>query len=126
MSNQSKFTEEELLFFRDLLTKKKSEALTLIGNYELQLVELSENGKDENSLENSGFMQQKEYLSNATDRSKKHLLHIENALLRIKNGIYGFCAETQERIDIDRLKAVPTTTLSLKGKRIREIKSGRV
>ncbi len=54
------------------------------------------------------------------DRLRAQLLEIELALARIENGMYGICEETQEPIEIERLLAVPWTTLSLEGAEIRE------
>jgi RNA polymerase-binding transcription factor DksA len=54
-------------------------------------------------------------------RLVKHNQMVENALRRVDNNVYGVCVETGNLISAERLRAVPTTTLSLEGKRIREI-----
>lgn len=38
---------------------------------------------------------------------------IEAALLRVKNGTYGFCTNCGKMIDTDRLAVLPTATLCL-------------
>lgn len=48
------------------------------------------------------------------ERARKLIAKIDNALLRIKNGTYGFCEETGEPIDLKRLEVRPNATLSLK------------
>jgi DnaK suppressor protein len=54
------------------------------------------------------------------DRIKTQLLEIEYALMRIENGTYGICEETEEKIETERLLAIPWTTLSIEGAELRE------
>ena len=54
------------------------------------------------------------------DRLRSQLLEIESALARIENGSYGICEETEEPIEIERLRAIPWTRLSIEGAEIRE------
>lgn len=57
---------------------------------------------------------------NMTDRLRNQLMEIESALARIENGTFGFCEETEEIIEPERLKAIPWTRLSIEGAEIRE------
>ncbi len=54
------------------------------------------------------------------DRLRTQLLEIEMALARIENGKYGICEETEEKIEPERLRAIPWTRLSIEGAEIRE------
>ena len=56
------------------------------------------------------------------DRERKLLKKIEQALVLIDNGEYGWCEETGEPIGIGRLLARPTATLSLEAQQRREMK----
>ena len=47
------------------------------------------------------------------DRERKLLQKIEAALRRIDDGSYGYCAETDEPINLRRLEARPIASLSL-------------
>jgi DnaK suppressor protein len=47
------------------------------------------------------------------DRERKLISKIDAALLRIEDGTYGFCEESDEPIGIRRLEARPIATLSL-------------
>jgi len=47
------------------------------------------------------------------DRERKLLSKIEQALDRIKEGTYGFCAETGQPIGLKRLEARPVATLCI-------------
>ncbi len=53
-------------------------------------------------------------------RLRTQLLEIEMALARIENGKYGVCEETDEKIEPERLRAIPWTRLSIEGAEIRE------
>ncbi len=47
------------------------------------------------------------------DRERKLISKIDSALMRIEDGAYGYCEETDEPIGIRRLEARPIATLSL-------------
>jgi DnaK suppressor protein len=57
---------------------------------------------------------------NMTDRLRNQLLEIESALGRIENGTFGYCEETEELIEAERLRAIPWTRLSIEGAEMRE------
>lgn len=56
------------------------------------------------------------------DRERKLLKKIEQSIMRIDAGDYGFCDETGEPIGVGRLLARPTATLSLEAQQRRELK----
>ena len=56
------------------------------------------------------------------DRERKLLKKIEQSILRIDTGDYGYCDETGESIGVGRLLARPTATLSLEAQQRRELK----
>jgi len=47
------------------------------------------------------------------DRERKLISKIDEALMRLEDGSYGYCEETAEPIGIRRLEARPIATLSL-------------
>ena len=49
----------------------------------------------------------------ALNRSRKLISKINSALRRLKDGTYGYCAETSEPIGLKRLMARPVATLSI-------------
>jgi DnaK suppressor protein len=49
----------------------------------------------------------------ALNRSRKLISKINSALLRLKDGTYGFCEDTGEPIGLKRLMARPVATLSI-------------
>ena len=60
------------------------------------------------------------------DRERKLIVKIDEALIRIENGSYGFCEETGEPIGIKRLEARPVATLSLEAQEMHEKKEKKI
>ncbi len=56
------------------------------------------------------------------DRERKLISKIDEALLRIEDGSYGYCEETGEPISVGRLDARPIATLSLEAQERHERK----
>jgi DnaK suppressor protein len=56
------------------------------------------------------------------DRERKLLKKIQQSILRIDSGDYGYCEETGDPIGVPRLLARPTATLSLEAQERREMK----
>ena len=56
------------------------------------------------------------------DRTRKLIKKIDEAILRIEDGEYGYCEETGDEISIPRLKARPNATLSLEAQERHERK----
>ncbi len=53
-------------------------------------------------------------------RAAALLVQIEQALARLENGTYGLCEDTGKPIDLRRLEAQPTATLSTEAQAARE------
>lgn len=60
------------------------------------------------------------YELRSKDRARKLIAKIDGALHRLYEGTYGYCQETGEKIDIERLIARPVATLSLKAQEAHE------
>jgi DnaK suppressor protein len=56
------------------------------------------------------------------DRERKLLKKIQQSIVRIDSGEYGWCEETGEAIGIPRLLARPTATLSIEAQQRRELR----
>jgi DnaK suppressor protein len=56
------------------------------------------------------------------DRERKLLKKVEQSLLSIESGDYGWCEETGEPIGVPRLLARPTANLSLEAQERRELR----
>ncbi|MEM7073071.1 MAG: RNA polymerase-binding protein DksA, partial [Pseudomonadota bacterium] len=57
-----------------------------------------------------------------SDRERKLIAKIDQALERIERGTYGYCTATGEPIAIQRLEARPVATLSLEAQKLHEQK----
>jgi DnaK suppressor protein len=56
------------------------------------------------------------------DRERKLMKKIDETLMRIEDGSYGWCEETGDPIGLPRLLARPTATLSIEAQQRRELK----
>ncbi len=115
-----RYSQKELTLFKSKLLAMKEVDLSQLSLINKQINNLSENGNDDNGFNATNYFIEIESLLVKKSRIKKHIHFIDNALMRIEKGIYGVCAETGLLIDKKRLLAVPTTTLSMEGKKIRE------
>jgi DnaK suppressor protein len=59
----------------------------------------------------------------ARDRERKVILAIDQALQRLTDGEYGYCAETGEKIGIRRLEARPIATLCVEAQERLELRT---
>ena len=108
---------EQLKFFKNLLTKQKKELMIAIDNAKRNLSE-SERNTDPNDIATSQEMQQLYLLT--VDRQSKLLRKVNQSIRLIDNGEYGYCEVTSDPIGLERLLARPTATLSIQAKEIQE------
>jgi DnaK suppressor protein len=54
------------------------------------------------------------------DRERKLIRKIDEALMRVDDGSYGYCLETGEEIGVKRLEARPVATLTIEAQERRE------
>ncbi len=115
--NKIRYSDEELEEFRVLIEKKIKKAERQIEFYQTQIDELT-NGPDGHikGLDDGISTTESEHIMQMLARAKKYLSHLEKALLRIDNKVYGICRITGKLISKERLKAVPHATLSIEAK----------
>ncbi len=78
------------------------------------LLSLREGGLNEPDIADRASTETNRALELRTrDRARKLIAKIDEALLRIEDGTYGYCLETHEPIGISRLEARPIATLSI-------------
>ena len=99
------------------LLQTKSDVLNRVQSARDEIV-TEEKGGDEGD-QTVRALQEAEFLS-MNERLRKQLVEIEMALARINSGTYGYCEETEEEIEEERLMAIPWTRLSIEGAEIRE------
>lgn len=103
---------------RHKLLQSKQDILNRVKEARLNLDQNVEKGGDEGD-QTVRVLAEQEFLS-MHERLRSQLMEIESALARIESGAYGYCEETDEAIEPERLRAIPWTRLSIEGAEIRE------
>ena len=90
------------------VTKKR------IAELELSLLHLQQKSLSEPDIADRASLKTDHSLELRThDRERKLISKIDDALLRLEDGSYGYCEETNEPISLRRLEARPIATLSI-------------
>ena len=98
-------------YFRRKLLRWRTD---LLRDADGTLASLSEGGIHESDITDRASVETDRALELRTrDRARKLVSKIDQALMRIENGTYGYCEETGEPISLRRLEARPIATLSV-------------
>ena len=101
----------QLEYFRQKLLRWRAE---LLAESTETLAHLKEESLAEPDVTDRASLETERSIELRTrDRERKLISKIDAALLRIEDGCYGYCEETDEPIGIRRLEARPIATLSL-------------
>ena len=104
-----------------LLTEKAN----LLNRYHQNRIEFQNRDDAGDEMDQSVRLLAEKSFVSTQDRIRKTLFEIESALERIQKNIYGFCEETSQPIEEDRLLAIPWTRLSIEGAELLESLSKR-
>ncbi len=119
-AEKTRYSDEELEEFKALIEKKLAKARNQLEFYMSQLAEMADNPDSKvKGLDDGIGTAENEQLTSLAARQKKHIQHLENALIRIQNKVYGVCRVTGKLIAKERLRAVPHATLSIEAKQNR-------
>lgn len=114
---KTRYSKPELDEFKSLINKKLARANEQLHFFQSQLDDLIDNPDAKlKGLDDAVGVAETEHLTNSVNRLKKHINHLENALIRIENSVYGVCRATGKLISKERLRAVPHATLSIEAK----------
>jgi RNA polymerase-binding protein DksA len=117
---KTRYSDAELEEFRILIEGKLEKARQELNFYKEQLKEIAENPDTKvKSLDDGVSSMESERLFDLAGRQEKLIKHLENALIRIQNKVYGVCRETGRLIAKERLRAVPHATLCIEAKKSR-------
>ena len=98
-------------YFRQKLLRWRAD---LLKEADGTLASLSEGGIHEADITDRASVETDRALELRTrDRARKLISKIDQALVRIDNGSYGYCDETGEPIGVRRLEARPIATMSI-------------
>ena len=104
--------EKHKAYFKKKLNEWKSEIIKT-NNEALYNGSLDDNSVSADIVDQASSYTDKTVEMKAINRQIKLISKIDQALNRIKNGTYGFCAETGEPIGIKRLIARPVAELCI-------------
>jgi DnaK suppressor protein len=110
--------KEQLEHFRNILFTWKRDLMVEVDRTVLHMKDEAANFPDPNdrATQESEFSLE----LRTRDRERKLIRKIEEALMRIEDGSYGYCLETGEEIGIKRLEARPVATLCVEAQERRE------
>ena len=104
--------EKHKAYFKKKLNEWKSEIIKT-NNEALYNGSLDDNSVSADIVDQASSYTDKTVEMKAINRQIKLISKIDQALTRIKDGTYGFCAETGEPIGIKRLIARPVAELCI-------------
>ena len=104
--------DKHLSFFKIKLTEWKKE-LVKANNEALYNGSMDDNSVSADVVDQASSYTDKAVEMKAINRQIKLILKIDQALLRVRGGTYGFCAETAEPIGLKRLMARPVAVLCI-------------
>lgn len=125
LDNQNKsispFNDDELEYFRQIILKKRRDAIKELETLKSKLHDGRENGSDESAYSThvadmGTEVQEQEKMYILCTRLEKFIKYLDKALHRIDNKTYGICKKTGNKISKGRLEAVPHTQLSIEAK----------
>ena len=125
MADKTRYTDEELEEFRQIINEKLRLARLDYEDMMKQLTTANSNDVVDTSptykaLEEGSTGQTKEELVQMAQRQQKFIVALEAALMRIDNKTYGIDRLTGELIPKERLRIVPHATLSVASKNARK------
>ena len=114
---KTRYSDDELRDFEQIIDKKLEKSRQELDFYMSQLSEMADNQDSKvKGLDDGIGTAENERLTTMAARVRKHMQHLENAKIRIKNKVYGICRVTGKLISKERLRAVPHATLSIEAK----------
>ncbi len=121
MGEKNRYSDEELMEFRELIMSKLDKAQKDYEMYKNSITQSDGNDISDTSptfkvLEEGAATLSKEEAGKLAQRQLKFIQHLQAALIRIENKTFGICRETGKLISKERLRAVPHATLSIDAK----------
>jgi DnaK suppressor protein len=114
------FSDEELEEFRELIMKKRAEAIDDIESMRAQIEDSREHESDSaysfHMADAGTDAMEREKLYLMVSRQQKFVGYLDRALERIDSKTYGICKVTGKPIQKERLRAVPHTEISIEAK----------
>lgn len=106
---------------KEKLIEAKMDLLNRLVEIKRNFITISEDKGGDEGDQTLRILNEKQNLTNH-QRVLQMLVDIEHALKKIESGKFGICEETEEPIEIERLRSLPWTRLSIEGAELRESK----
>ncbi|MES2024547.1 MAG: RNA polymerase-binding protein DksA [Pseudomonadota bacterium] len=119
MGEKDYMNEAQLEFFRNRLKQLEKD---LLKNADETTEHLRETVLVPDPADRATIEEEHALELRTRDRERKLLKKVQQSLVSIDSGEYGWCEETGEPIGVPRLLARPTATLSLEAQQRRELK----
>jgi DnaK suppressor protein len=119
MPDDEYMSAPQLRFFRKRLQQMESE---ILSNADSTVEHLHENVIVPDPADRATIEEEHALELRTRDRERKLLKKVQQSIVAIDNGEYGWCEETGDPIGIGRLLARPTATLSLEAQQRRELR----
>jgi RNA polymerase-binding transcription factor DksA len=121
MAEKTRYSDEELNEFRDIILEKLDKAKKTYDDLRAIITNSDGNDVTDTSptfkvLEEGASTLSKEEAGRLAQNQMKFIQNLQSALIRIENKTYGICRETGKLIPKERLRAVPHATLSIEAK----------
>lgn len=121
MSEKTRYSDEELQEFKELILAKLDKAKKEYDLLKADVTNTEGNDIADTSptfkvLEEGASPLGKEASGRLAERQMKFIQNLQAALVRIENKTYGICRETGKLIPKERLRAVPHATLCIEVK----------
>ena len=121
MSEKTRYSDEELEEFRQLIEEKLRVAQEDYEHTMDAVMNRDSNEADDtaptyHALEEGSEVQSKEQLMAMAQRQQKFIQGLKAALVRIENKTYGICRVTGKLIPKERLRIVPHATMTVEAK----------
>lgn len=118
---KTRYSDQELLEFKELIEKKLEEAKVDLDLLKGSLSHNDDHGTNDtgrtfNMMEDGSDTLSREEMAQLASRQEKFITALNNALIRIENKTYGICRVTGNLIKKERLLLVPHATLSIEAK----------
>lgn len=121
MSKDNRYTQEELDAFREFVDKKLARAKDDFTYMQNQINDMSMNSDGDHSSDYIDGSAAHMDIQRMNEMAKRHLMTIEElegAKVRIRQGTYGICSVTGDKIDPKRLRLVPGAKRSVEGQQL--------
>ena len=125
MAERTRYTDEELVEFKELIIFKIGKAKEDLDLLKRTLANQDGNDTQDTSptfkvLEEGASVMSREEVGKLAQRQAQFIQHLQAALVRVENKTYGVCRQTGKLISKQRLRAVPHATLSIEAKNLQK------